>query len=57
MPIEEGQYVRVIEVRSNRVVVQPADAPHSRRTPEEADDILSQPIESLGLNPFDEPLS
>src|SRR5215213_5927708 len=54
MPIEVGQHVRIIDVRSNRVVVQPADAPH---TMQEADDILSQPIESLGLNPFEEPLT
>jgi membrane-bound ClpP family serine protease len=54
MPIEVGQYVRIVEVRSNRVVVQPADAP---RSVEEADDILSQPIESLGLSPFEEPLA
>ena len=54
MPIEIGQHVRIVEVRGNRVVVQPADAPHSMQ---EADDILSQPIESLGLNPFEEPLA
>jgi membrane-bound serine protease (ClpP class) len=54
MPIEVGQHVRIVDVRGNRVVVQPADAPH---TVAQTDDILSQPIESLGLSPFDEPLS
>jgi membrane-bound ClpP family serine protease len=52
MPIEAGQRVRVIEVRGNRVVVRPADdaAP-------EGDDMLSRPIESLGLDALDEPLA
>jgi membrane-bound serine protease (ClpP class) len=52
MPIEAGQRVRVIEVRGNRVLVRPADddAPDS-------DDVLSRPIESLGLDALDEPLA
>jgi len=54
MPIEVGQHVRIVDVRGNRVVVQPADAP---RSVQETDDILSQPIETLGLSPFDEPLT
>lgn len=54
MPIEAGQHVVVIKVRGNRVVVRPSDG-----EPEAApsrDDILSQPIDSLGIGPFDEPL-
>ncbi len=52
MPIEEGQRVRVIEVRGNRVLVRPDDS-----VPAKTDDILSQPIESLGLDGLDEPLA
>jgi membrane-bound ClpP family serine protease len=53
MPIEAGQRIRVIEVRGNRVVVRPADGP--AETP--SDDVLSQPIESLGLDALDDPLA
>lgn len=52
MPIEAGQRVRVIEVRGNRVVVRPSD-----EAPAEPDDILSRPIESLGIEGLDEPLA
>jgi len=55
MAVEAGQRVRVVDVRGNRVVVRPVvdDEPDNRP----ADDVLSQPIESLGLDPFDEPLA
>ena len=53
LPIEAGQRVRVVEVRANRVVVRPVDKDTSIQ---DRDDILSQPLESLGLDPFDEPL-
>jgi membrane-bound ClpP family serine protease len=52
MPIEAGQRVRVIEVRGNRVVVRPADD-----LPPPSDDVLSQPIESLGLDSLEDPLA
>lgn len=52
MPIEAGQRVRVIEVRGNRVVVRPAED-----QPSQADDVLSRPIESLGLESLDDPLA
>jgi membrane-bound ClpP family serine protease len=54
MPIEPGQLVRVVAVHGNRVVVRAIEeAPTSERP----DDPLSQPLESLGLESFDEPLS
>ncbi len=54
MPIESGEPVRVVEVRGTMVVVQPLDEiPNHRRNP---DDILAQPIKSLGIDPFEEPL-
>ncbi|MBI3838679.1 MAG: serine protease [Planctomycetia bacterium] len=52
MPIEAGQQIRVIEVRGNRVVVRPAED-----QPRTSDDVLSQPIESLGLDSLDDPLA
>jgi membrane-bound ClpP family serine protease len=53
IPIDPGQRVRVIEVRGNRVVVRPIgdDEPQVVQT----DDVLSRPIESFGLDPFEEP--
>ena len=52
--IEPGQRVRVIEVRGTRVVVQPTTDEPSAADP---NDPLSQPIEALGFDPFDEPLA
>lgn len=70
MAIEEGQMVKVIEVRGNRVVVipiRPEDAekqkqqqnPEKDKAEEESkeDDPLSQPIESLGIDPFENPFT
>lgn len=56
MAIDPGQRVVVLEVRSNRVVVRPAEADEH---PPEAGrpDILSRPVDELGLDDFDEPLS
>jgi len=52
--IEAGGWVKVIEVRGTRVVVRPTD----ERPPSVAgDQNLDQSIESLGLDPFDDPLA
>ncbi len=56
MAIEAGQRVRVVDVRGNRVVVRPLDAEEEARTRSEGD-ILSQSIETLGIDPFDDPLA
>jgi membrane-bound ClpP family serine protease len=55
MAIEAGVAVRVIEVRGNRVVVRPIalEKPAGDRAKRSADDLLSKPIEELGLEPFD----
>jgi membrane-bound ClpP family serine protease len=52
--IEPGTLIRVVEVRGKRVVVRPAgdDVPD----PNAADE-LSRPIESLGLDPFQDPIA
>lgn len=56
MPIEPGQAVKVIEVRAYRVVVRPVD--DDERPPlDHTDDVLSQPIDKLGLDPLDDPLA
>jgi len=55
MPIEPGQLIRVIEVRGTRVVVRPVEA-GEEKPPPASDDPLSRPIDTLGIDPFDDPL-
>ena len=55
-PIDEGEAVEVVAVRMNRLVVKPssgASAPVELATQR---DVLSRPIEELGLDPFEDPL-
>ena len=59
-PIEAEEPVRVIAVRGTMVVVRPVDedavdTSEQRRDPN-ADDILSRPIDTLGFDPFEDPL-
>ncbi len=54
MAIEAGGWVKVIEVRGTRVVVRPTDErPQTADQPAE----LDQSIESIGLDPFEDPLA
>ena len=53
--IDAGQPVIVVEVKGNRVVVRPADAEDGSEIA--ADDVLEQPLDALGLDDLDEPLS
>ncbi len=55
VPIESGQLVRVIAVRGSMVVVRPVEetAASAEAKP---DDVLSRPIDTLGLDPFEDPL-
>lgn len=70
--IDPDQIVQVIDVRTNRIVVRPAEgeldpaetaAGTARMTdaaedePESADDVLSTPLETLGLDDLNDPLS
>ncbi|MFT7642331.1 MAG: membrane-bound ClpP family serine protease [Pirellulaceae bacterium] len=60
MPIDEGSRVEVIQVEGNRIVVRPTEKPVSRTEAvidDAASDQLNVPIEELGIDPFDEPLS
>ncbi|NIP86935.1 MAG: hypothetical protein GTO03_15775 [Planctomycetales bacterium] len=49
--IEEGEPVEVVKVRNNRLVVRKS---RHATAAEKSDDILSQPIDSVGVDPFDE---
>ena len=55
MAIESGETIQVVDIRTNRIVVRPVDAelPQTETAPS-ADDILSQPIDSLGLNDIEQ---
>lgn len=54
MPIEKGQRVKVIEVRGTRVLVRPTDEDEPVAS---TDDVLSRPIESIGLDSLEDPLA
>jgi hypothetical protein len=54
IPIEAGQRIKVIEVRGTRVLVRPVDESEPQTA---SDDVLSQPIESLGLDSLEDPLA
>lgn len=59
-PIDKGELVKVVDVRTNRIVVRSLGETASSGSPgepEPARDVLSQPVESLGLDGFDEPLA
>jgi membrane-bound serine protease (ClpP class) len=56
LAIDPGQYVEVIEVRANRVVVRPA-AEGQRPQQTDPRDVLSRPLNELGIEGFDEPLA
>jgi membrane-bound serine protease (ClpP class) len=52
--IQAGETVQVVEVRGTRLVVRPAEPQAApQRNP---DDPLSQTIDKLGLDPYDDPL-
>ena len=56
MAINKGLPVKVIAVRTNRIVVRTTDEQVASSVAEAAD-VLSQPIDSLGIDGFDEPLT
>jgi membrane-bound serine protease (ClpP class) len=57
MAIDRGQKVVVVEVRANRVVVRPADEQDLKPVSHSTDDVLSRPLDELGLDTLDEPLT
>jgi membrane-bound serine protease (ClpP class) len=54
--IEPGQRVVVCEVKGNRMVVRPA-AEHEQPTRSDPNDVLSRPIDELGIESLDDPLA
>ena len=54
--IEPGTYVVVAEVRGNRVLVRPAGKDQRPGDPN-PDDLLSRPIDELGIESLEDPLS
>jgi membrane-bound ClpP family serine protease len=54
IPIEAGTRIKVIEVRGTHVLVRPVD---ENEPPQASDDVLSQPIESFGLDSLEDPLA
>src|SRR3954469_10428227 len=57
--IEPGTYVVVAEVRANRVVVRPAgkDQRPSHKSSRDVNDMLSRPIDELGIESLEDPLA
>jgi membrane-bound serine protease (ClpP class) len=55
--IEPGQFVLVTEVRANRVVVRPAKENERPDRKLSTDDLLSRPIEELGIESLEDPLA
>ncbi len=55
--IEPGQYVVVSEVRGNRVVVRPARENERPGRPISPADLLNRPIEELGIESLEDPLT
>jgi len=56
-PIEKGEAVVVVEVKGNRVVVRLAQPEEAARANVDVQDLLDQPIDELGLDSLDDPLS
>lgn len=60
LPIEPNDKVEVVSVRMNRLVVRHVDSDSPRKDKSDRhtvdDDVLSQPIDALGLDPIDDPL-
>jgi membrane-bound serine protease (ClpP class) len=56
LPIDAGQAVKVVEVRGTRVVVRATSQTPTEKAADPSDP-LSQPIDSLGLDPFEDPLA
>lgn len=58
LPIDQGEAIKVVAIKGNRIVVQPHEGTVSDPAdlPASDQDFLSQPIEELGLDGLDDPL-
>jgi membrane-bound ClpP family serine protease len=57
MAIDAGQQVKVVEVRGNRIVVRKVEIVEQKQPVRREDDLLSRPIEELGLEGLGESLT
>ncbi|RIK74964.1 MAG: hypothetical protein DCC68_22125 [Planctomycetota bacterium] len=57
MAIDAGEAVKVIEVRGNRIVVRKVEIAEQKQPQRREDDLLSRPIEELGLEGLGESLT
>jgi membrane-bound ClpP family serine protease len=60
MAIDKGQSVRVVAVEASYLVVRPIGDEEPPAPPESArteKDLLSRPLDALGIDPFDDPLA
>lgn len=57
-PIDQGDAVKIVDVREHRIYVQPydGDVTDAANLPVRDGDILSTPIEELGIDSIDDPL-
>jgi membrane-bound ClpP family serine protease len=57
-PIEAGQPIEVVQAEGNHIIVRPSrlQGPPDQQRAASTDDILAQPVESLGIEPLDDPL-
>ena len=57
MAIESGQQIKVVAVRTQRLVVRPLSPKELAESEdiESSDDILSTPIDAIGIDPFEDP--
>ncbi len=56
MAIDRGQAVIVVEVDTQRLIVRPLSEKEVAAQ-ESVNDVLSTPIDSLGIEPFEDPLA
>lgn len=56
MPVDAGQLVKVVDVSIQRIVVRPLTEAEMAAQQQQTD-VLATPLDSLGIEPFDDPLA
>ena len=57
VPISPGERIQVVDVETHTIIVRPAAANEPLDVKEPEQDALARPLDSLGLDPFDDPLA
>ncbi len=57
MPIDARQAVRVVNLETNHLIVRPVGEDEAPEIEKTEDDLLARPLDSLGLDPFEDPLA